>query len=98
MPYQERIFICGLAAIGHPGAIADALPLMLGRQRVAEDFTQFVFDDGDRLPEEVHLYAYLPRHADRAGHERNRVRPGCLQLFGVTPASGRASSAARKSS
>lgn len=58
MPYQERIFICALATLGYPGALEDALPLMLGRKRVPEDFTDILFEDGDLLPAEVHIYAY----------------------------------------
>ena len=58
MPFHERRFICGLAAIGYPGAFEDALPLMEGRQRVPEDFSMLLHADADALPEEVHLDAY----------------------------------------
>ena len=59
MPMAERQFTCGMAAIGYPGAYEEAMPLMLCRKRVPEDFSQgLLFEDADALPEEVHLYAY----------------------------------------
>ena len=49
--------LCGLAALGYPGAFERARDLLAICRRVPEDFTQYLYDDYDRLPETVHLYA-----------------------------------------
>jgi len=48
-------FVCGLAALGHPGA-AERAERVLGQwRRVPEDFTVFAFEDRDQLPRERYV-------------------------------------------
>ncbi len=47
----------GLAALGYPGAFERARDLQALRRRIPEDFTHFLYEDYDHLPETVHLYA-----------------------------------------
>ncbi len=56
-PRLEVNFLCGLAALGHRGAYQKAVELLLHRQRVPHDFTEFLYEDHDRLPPQVDLYA-----------------------------------------
>jgi len=56
-PRMEGHFLCGMAAIGYPGAHERAVEILSLRTRVPEDFTDFLVEDYDLLPEEVHLFA-----------------------------------------
>ena len=49
--------LCGLAALGYPGALERARDVLAVFRRVPEDFTQFLHEDYEHLPETVHLYA-----------------------------------------
>lgn len=56
-PRMEQHVLCGLAAVGYPGAYEQAAHVLAQRTRVPEDFTDFLLEDYPTLPEEVALYA-----------------------------------------
>lgn len=56
-PRMEIHFMCALAALGYPGALAEAWKLLDLRERVPQDFTDYLFEDYAGLPEEVDLFA-----------------------------------------
>ena len=58
-PRHEIHFLIALAALGYrrQETMAQALELTSHCRRVPEDFTEFLCDDYDKLPETVHLYA-----------------------------------------
>ncbi len=56
-PHFELTPICGLAALGYPGALDIACKVLEMFRRVPEDFTHYLLDDYSHLPETVHLYA-----------------------------------------
>ncbi len=56
-PHFEHNPICGLAALGYPGAFEMAFEILSLFKRVPEDFTHYLYEDYDHLPETVHLYA-----------------------------------------
>ena len=45
-------FLCGLAGLGHPGAAEKALSVLSASKKVPEDFTFFLNEDSEKLPEE----------------------------------------------
>jgi len=56
-PRDEFQSLCGFATVGHKPSLEKALDIIKIRQRVPEDFTHFLYEDYDILPEEIHLYA-----------------------------------------
>ena len=56
-PRHERHHLTALAALGLDGAWDKAVEVLNIKQRVPRDFTAFISDDYERIPEPVHLYA-----------------------------------------
>jgi hypothetical protein len=51
-PGQEGFyFLCGLVGLGHPGAAEKALSVLSASKKVPEDFTVFLTEDSEKLPE-----------------------------------------------
>lgn len=44
--------LCGLAGVGHPGAAEKVLSVLSASKKVPEDFTVFLYEDHDKLPQE----------------------------------------------
>ncbi len=59
LPRHEPHVLLALASVGHETekTLAHAAELLALRSRVPHDFTAFMAEDYDRLPETVHLYA-----------------------------------------
>jgi len=58
-PREEATVLTALAAIGIEGAAELATEIFSFRRKVPEDFTHYLADDYDQLPEAVHLYARM---------------------------------------
>lgn len=58
-PRHEVTLLAALAALGVPGAAEKALDVFLVRQKVPIDFTHYLAQDHDLLPDESHLYARI---------------------------------------
>ncbi len=79
-PYNVVQFLCGLAALGHPGARERAEQALGLWRRVPEDFTFFAFEDREQLP----LGRYMQLQACAVGTQlvawyRNYWRLRCTE-------------------
>lgn len=56
-PRKKLDFLCCLAGLNYPGMLQQALKILSLRQNVPYDFTSFLHEDYEILPEEVNIYA-----------------------------------------